>query len=100
MKSTKIAMAIYQATVTGTRQRTLIRGLTERCNPEDAKEICQEALIKIYRYLRSFKKGRSFKNWVYKTAVNTARDFLKKQKRFDLLMEQQKTMHMTEMIIS
>ena len=59
-------------------------------NPEDAKEICQDALIKIYRYLRSFKKGRSFKNWLYKTVVNTARDFLKKQKRFDLLMEQQK----------
>lgn len=38
LQSSKIIMAIYQATVVGTRQRTLIRGLTERSNPEDVKE--------------------------------------------------------------
>ncbi len=31
-------------------------------NFEEAKEICQEALIKIYKYLYRFEKGRSFKS--------------------------------------
>ena len=35
-------------------------------NLEDAKEVCQEAMFKIYRYLSGFKKGKSFKNWAGK----------------------------------
>jgi len=35
--------------------------------------------LKIFRHLKSFKKGRSFKSWIYKTAVNCSHDYLKKR---------------------
>ncbi len=59
-------------------------------NLEEAKEVCQEALIKVYRYLDKFKRGRSFKSWIYKITVNSAYDSLRKKKRFEDLVESQK----------
>lgn len=58
-------------------------------NEEDAGEICQEAIIKIYRHLRSFKTDRSFKSWIYKIMINTAYDFLKEKKRFEQVVREQ-----------
>ena len=59
-------------------------------NIEDAKEICQEAFIKIFRHLHSYKKGTSFKSWIYKTVINASYDFLRKKKKFDTLVVNQK----------
>lgn len=59
---------------------------------EEAKEICQEALIRIYRYLGKFKKGRSFKSWIYKITVNSTYDFLRKKKKYEDLLESQKSL--------
>jgi RNA polymerase sigma-70 factor (ECF subfamily) len=50
-------------------------------NLEDAKEISQEAIIKIFRYLNGYKKGKSFKNWMYKIVVNASNDFLRKKRK-------------------
>ncbi|MGD2295652.1 MAG: RNA polymerase sigma factor [Candidatus Aminicenantes bacterium] len=60
-------------------------------NREEAKEICQEAVIKIFKYLRSYKRGRIFKNWIYKTVMNCSYDHLKKRRRFDRVIEEQKS---------
>ena len=59
-------------------------------NFEEAKEICQEALIKIYRYLHRFEKGKSFKSWIYKITMNSAYDFMRKRKRSEDIVESQK----------
>ena len=59
-------------------------------NIEEAKEICQEATVKIYKYLGSFKREKSFKNWLYKTVVNCSYDFLKKKNRYDVMISEQK----------
>jgi RNA polymerase sigma-70 factor (ECF subfamily) len=59
-------------------------------NVEEAKEICQEALIKIYRYLHRFKKEKSFKSWVYKITMNSAYDSLRKRKKSEDIIEGQK----------
>jgi RNA polymerase sigma-70 factor (ECF subfamily) len=59
-------------------------------NFEDAKEISQEALLKIYRYLGSFKRGRSFKSWIFKTVINSSYDHLRKAKRHTQMIESQK----------
>ncbi len=59
-------------------------------NIEEAKEICQEALIKIYRYLYKYDKGKSFKSWIYKITVNSAYDFLRKRKKSEDIIETQK----------
>lgn len=59
-------------------------------NFEEAKEVCQEATIKIFKYLGSFKKGKSFKNWLFKTVVNCSYDSLRKKSRYDSLIAEQK----------
>ncbi len=59
-------------------------------NFEEAKEICQEATIKIFKYLGSFKREKSFKNWLYKTVVNCSYDSLKKKSRYDVMITEQK----------
>jgi len=59
-------------------------------NIEEAKEICQEATIKIFKYLGSFRREKSFKNWLYKTVVNCSYDFLKKKSRYNALIAEQK----------
>jgi len=59
-------------------------------NLEEAKEVCQEALIKVYRHLSRFKKGRSFKSWIYRITVNSAYDSLRKKKKYEDLVESQK----------
>jgi RNA polymerase sigma-70 factor (ECF subfamily) len=40
--------------------------------------VVQEALLKAFRYLRSFDPSLSFRNWLYQIAVNTARGFRKR----------------------
>jgi RNA polymerase sigma-70 factor (ECF subfamily) len=50
-------------------------------NHEDANDLAQEAFIKAYRSLRSFKGDSSFFTWVYRIAVNRTINFLKQRKR-------------------
>jgi len=49
-------------------------------NHEDAKDISQEVFIKAYRYLAKFDNKASFSTWLYKIAVNTCIDELRKRK--------------------
>jgi len=49
-------------------------------NHEDANDLAQEAFIKAYQALQSFKGGSSFYTWVYRIAVNKTINFLKQRK--------------------
>jgi RNA polymerase sigma factor (sigma-70 family) len=49
-------------------------------NHEDANDLAQEAFIKAYQAIRSFKGGSSFYTWVYRIAVNKTINFLKQRK--------------------
>jgi RNA polymerase sigma factor (sigma-70 family) len=49
-------------------------------NHEDANDLTQEAFIKGYQALKSFKGGSSFYTWVYRIAVNKTLNFLKQRK--------------------
>jgi RNA polymerase sigma-70 factor (ECF subfamily) len=49
-------------------------------NHEDANDLAQEAFIKGFQALRSFKGGSSFYTWVYRIAVNKTINFLKQRK--------------------
>lgn len=50
-------------------------------NHEDANDLAQEAFIKAFRALRSFKGDSSFFTWVYRIAVNKTINFLKQRKK-------------------
>ena len=49
-------------------------------NHEDANDLAQEAFIKAYQALKSFKGGSSFYTWVYRIAVNKTINFLKQRR--------------------
>jgi RNA polymerase sigma-70 factor (ECF subfamily) len=49
-------------------------------NHEDATDLAQEAFIKAFHALKSFKGGSSFYTWVYRIAVNKTINFLKQRK--------------------
>ena len=49
-------------------------------NHEDANDLAQEAFIKAYTAIKSFKGGSSFYTWVYRIAVNKTINFLKQRK--------------------
>ncbi len=59
-------------------------------NLEEAKEICQEALIRTFRHLGTFKRGKSFKSWIYRITVNSAYDFLREKKKYHDLIKRQR----------
>jgi len=63
-------------------------------NREDANDITQEAFIKAFRSISSFKGKSSFFTWLYRIAVNTSISHLKKNRRrrffsFDNIDEEQ-----------
>ena len=49
-------------------------------NPDDAVDITQESFVKAYSNLRSFNASSAFYTWIYRIAVNTAIDFLRRQR--------------------
>ncbi len=49
-------------------------------NHEDANDLAQDAFIKAYQALSSFKGGSSFYTWLYRIAVNKTINFLKQRK--------------------
>lgn len=49
-------------------------------NHEDANDLAQEAFIKAFQVLKTFKGGSSFYTWVYRIAVNKTINFLKQRR--------------------
>lgn len=57
-------------------------------NPADALDVTQDAFIKAYRALPNFRGESAFYTWMYRIAVNTAKNYLAVQARRPLGMEQ------------
>ncbi len=49
---------------------------------EDREDLFQEVFLRIHKALRRFRRESSVNTWVYKIAVNTALNHLKKRKRY------------------
>ena len=50
-------------------------------NPSDALDVTQEAFLKAYRALPKFRGDSAFYTWMYRIAVNTAKNHLAQQAR-------------------
>jgi RNA polymerase sigma-70 factor (ECF subfamily) len=57
-------------------------------DPAEAEDVAQEAFLKAYRALASFRGDSAFYTWLYRIAINTAKNALVSQRRrpvdFDL----------------
>lgn len=58
-------------------------------NEEDAKDITQEALIKVYKSIHKFKETSSFSTWLYRIVMNTCKDELKKRKEATISLDKE-----------
>lgn len=49
-------------------------------NHEDASDLAQEAFIKVFRSIKSFRGEAAFSTWLYHVVANVCRDYLRKSK--------------------
>lgn len=54
-------------------------------NLEDANDVTQEALLKVYKSLHNFRGNSSFSTWLYSIVNNVCIDFIRKNKKVKLL---------------
>jgi RNA polymerase sigma-70 factor (ECF subfamily) len=73
-------LAAYDELVRRYQERIYATIYHMTANHEDANDLAQEAFIKAYRALKTFKGGSSFYTWVYRIAVNKTINFLKQRK--------------------
>lgn len=50
-------------------------------NCEDARDILQEAFVKVYLNIKGFRESAQFSTWFYRIVVNCCLDFLRKRQR-------------------
>ncbi len=55
---------------------------------EDAKDVTQEALIKAFKSIQSFRGDSGFSTWLYRILVNTCKDELRKRRGNTVSLEQ------------
>ncbi|OIP09224.1 MAG: RNA polymerase sigma factor RpoE [Betaproteobacteria bacterium CG2_30_68_42] len=66
----------------GKYQRKLARLLSRLIrDPAEVEDVTQEAFIKAYRALPSFRGDSAFYTWLYRIGVNTAKNYLVSQNR-------------------
>lgn len=46
----------------------------------DAEDITQEVFVRVWRHLKKFDQGKSFKTWIFSIAKNACVDWLRKRK--------------------
>jgi RNA polymerase sigma-70 factor (ECF subfamily) len=52
---------------------------------EDAEELTQDVFVNIYHNLDRFKGDSTFSTWIYRIAVNSSLNHLRKQKKFSFI---------------
>lgn len=50
-------------------------------NPEDAEDVTQDVFIKVFESIQQFKGESALSTWVYRVAVTSALEFLRRKKR-------------------
>ena len=78
-------LAAYDELVRRYQERIYATVYHMTSNHEDANDLAQDAFIKAYRAINSFKGDSSFFTWVYRIAVNKTINFLKQRKKRTLM---------------
>lgn len=63
-------MRVYEA-------RIISIGIQMGLSRDDSLDACQDAFVKVFRYIGRFRSGESFFKWLYRLAINTIYDHLR-----------------------
>ncbi len=72
----------YEALVAANEKRIYTLMLRMTGSPEDAMDLSQEAFLRVYLSLRSYRGDSSFGVWMYRIAHNVCIDFLRRKQKF------------------
>lgn len=61
-------------------RRIIAIGIQMGLSRDDSMDACQDAFIKVFRYIRRFRSGESFFKWLYRIAVHSVYDHLRKSR--------------------
>ena len=59
------------------RAHTVAYGIVR--NAEDAREVTQDAFLRVYRHLKDFEGGASFSTWLYRIVFNLSIDLIRRR---------------------
>ena len=62
-------------------RRIIAIGVQMGLSADDSMDACQDAFIKVFRYIGRFHTGESFYKWLYRIAVNAIYDHLRRCRR-------------------
>jgi RNA polymerase sigma-70 factor (ECF subfamily) len=51
-------------------------------DPEEAKDVAQQAFMQAFIHIRSFRQDSQFRTWLFRIAINQCYNFLKSRKKF------------------
>lgn len=74
-------MQAFEELVSRYEKRVYALAYRYMSNEDDAYDMAQEAFIKAYRSLRTFKGDSSFGTWIYRITSNVCLDEIRKRKR-------------------
>jgi len=66
----------------------MIYGYTH--DQDDAIDVLHDVFIRVYMHIDSFKVDRAFSSWIYRIAINCAKNFLKTRHKNIILTEKEK----------
>jgi RNA polymerase sigma-70 factor, ECF subfamily len=58
-------------------RRVIALGIQMGLSRDEALDSCQDVFVKVFRYIRGFRTGRSFYKWLYRIAINAIYDHLR-----------------------
>jgi RNA polymerase sigma-70 factor (ECF subfamily) len=67
----------------GPLYRFVYRLLPQR---EDARDVCQEAFLRVYNHSDRFRPGSRFSTWLYQIALNLCRDHQRRRQRWNVIV--------------
>ena len=71
--------AAFEQVMMHSEQRVMAMTWRMLGNEADSRDASQEVFLRVYKYLKRFRRDQDFFAWLYSITVNVCRDFLKKR---------------------
>jgi RNA polymerase sigma-70 factor, ECF subfamily len=59
-------------------------------NVDEANDVLQEAVIRVFRHIGTFDMSKSFSSWIYQIAINCSKNYIGRSRREIQLLEQER----------